>query len=59
MSHIILAFGPEKKGTPIEEYVAGPEGIEPSTFGCPSAVKSFSLAPTRPLLYLSRAHQLA
>ncbi len=40
-------------------FVAGPEGIEPSTFGCPSAVKSFSLAPARPLLYLSRADQLA
>ncbi len=38
--------------------MAGPEGIEPSTFGCPSAVKSFSLAPARPLLYLSRAYLL-
>ena len=37
--------------------MAGPEGIEPSTFGCLSAVKSFSLASGRPLLYLSRANR--
>ncbi len=42
----------------VDLRVAGPEGIEPSTFGCPPAVKSFSLALARPLLYLSRATSL-